>query len=76
MIPDELMVATGIDSHEAREASPAVTAIDILPARQGEAAAEMLMARLAGEPVEAPAITPAQLHVRASTMRLARGAVR
>jgi DNA-binding LacI/PurR family transcriptional regulator len=68
-IPSELMIATAIDSHEAREASPAVTAVDIKPAFQGAAAAELLIARLAGTPVEAPRITPAELRVRASTMR-------
>jgi DNA-binding LacI/PurR family transcriptional regulator len=68
-IPAELMLATGIDSHEAREASPAVTAIDIQPAIQGAAAAELLVGRLRGDPVERPRTTPARLHVRASTTR-------
>ena len=68
-IPGELMLATGIDSHEAREASPAVTAMDIRPALQGAAAAEMLIGRLRGDGVAAPIITPAELRVRASTAR-------
>ena len=68
-IPAELMVATGIDGHEARQASPAVTAIDIRPALQGALAAEILIARLAGTPVQAPRTTPAKLHIRASTKR-------
>jgi DNA-binding LacI/PurR family transcriptional regulator len=68
-IPAELMIATGIDSHEAREASPAVTAIDIQPAAQGAAAAELLMARLKGDSAQRPRTTPATLRVRRSTMR-------
>ncbi|MET0687161.1 MAG: LacI family DNA-binding transcriptional regulator [Solirubrobacteraceae bacterium] len=68
-VPERLMVATGIDSHEAREASPPVTAIDIKPGLQGAAAAEMLIARLEGEPCAGPRFTPAELHVRASTRR-------
>ena len=54
VVPERLMVATGIDSHEAREASPPVTAIDIKPGLQGAAAAEMLIARLEGEPCAGP----------------------
>jgi DNA-binding LacI/PurR family transcriptional regulator len=68
-IPGELLVATGIDSHEAREAAPAVTAIDIRPARQGALAAEMLIARLEEEETEAPRVIPARLKLRASTSR-------
>jgi len=68
-IPTDLMVATGIDSHEARAATPAVTAIDIHPDRQGTAAAAMLVARLQGASVEAPQITQTTLNVRDSTLR-------
>ena len=68
-IPGELLVATGIDSHEAREAAPAVTAIDIQPALQGALAAEMLIARLDEEETEAPRVIPARLRVRSSTIR-------
>jgi len=34
-VPDDLLVATGIDSHDAREAVPPVTAVDIQAALQG-----------------------------------------
>jgi DNA-binding LacI/PurR family transcriptional regulator len=68
-IPSDLMIATGIDSHEARAASPAVTAIDIHPDRQGTAAVRMLLARLRGVTVEAPQTTPTTLNVRPSTLR-------
>jgi DNA-binding LacI/PurR family transcriptional regulator len=73
-VPADLMVATGIDTHEAREASPPITAIDTRPAEQGAAAAEMLIARVAGAVVEAPRITASTLHERSSTRRGGRAA--
>lgn len=66
-VPEDLIVTTGIDSHDAREAASPVTAIDVQPALQGAAAAELLVARINGEQVETPRITPYQLHIRAST---------
>lgn len=68
-IPADLMMATGIDGWEAREASPPVTAIDVRPGEQGAAASELLIARLEGEPAGAPRITSSDLHIRASTTR-------
>ena len=65
-IPADLMVATGIDSWEAREASPPVTAVDVQPAsgcRRGRAPDREIL----GESPDAPVITPSRLHVRAST---------
>lgn len=68
-IPRDLLVATGIDSHQAREGDPAITAVDLQPALQGAAAAELLIARIEGRRAEAPRITPAVLRERASTTR-------
>jgi DNA-binding LacI/PurR family transcriptional regulator len=68
-IPNDLMVATGIDSHAARESTPAITAIDVNAGLQGSAAAELLIARLEGAEIDAPRIVAAKLHVRASTKR-------
>jgi DNA-binding LacI/PurR family transcriptional regulator len=68
-IPEDLLVATGIDSHAARQSTPAITAIDVDAAGQGGAAAELLIARLEGTEIEAPRIVPAKLHVRGSTKR-------
>lgn len=68
-IPEDLMVASGIDGWEAREAVPPVTAIDVRPAAQGAAAAELLIARIEGEPIDIPQITGSELHLRASTAR-------
>jgi DNA-binding LacI/PurR family transcriptional regulator len=66
-VPGDLLVATAIDTAEAREASPPVTAIDTSPAGQGAAAAEMLIARVEGLAVDAPRITASSLLERAST---------
>jgi DNA-binding LacI/PurR family transcriptional regulator len=68
-IPRELMVATCIDSHAAREATPAITAVDIDPGLQGATAAELLIGRLSHSDPERPLVTPASLRVRASTLR-------
>jgi DNA-binding LacI/PurR family transcriptional regulator len=68
-IPDDLLLATCIDSHEARVANPPVTAIDIQPERQGEAAAELLIARLEGRDVARPRTTAFELRIRASSRR-------
>ena len=68
-IPGDLMLATGIDSHEARAATPSVTAIDIHADLQGTAAVALLLARLRGTSVEAPQTTPTTLNVRDSTLR-------
>jgi len=48
---------------------PPVTAIDVQPAIQGAAAAELLVARLNGDAVEAPLTTPHRFDIRASTAR-------
>ena len=68
-IPDDLMLAIGIDNPRAAASTPSVTAIDIHPHLQGIAAVEMLLARLRGTPTQAPRITRATLHVRDSTRR-------
>jgi DNA-binding LacI/PurR family transcriptional regulator len=66
-VPGELRIAAGVDSSQARLADPPITAIDLKPADTGRAAVEMLLARIAGRPVEAPRIMPAELRVRGST---------
>lgn len=64
-IPEDLRLAAGVDSHQARDAD--VTAIDLRPHAQGEAAIALLLERLAGERRDAPLITAAELHRRGST---------
>jgi DNA-binding LacI/PurR family transcriptional regulator len=66
-VPEDLLIAAGVDSAQARESDPPVTALDLHPERQAEAAVEILLARLNGEPVEVPRYVPATLRVRAST---------
>jgi DNA-binding LacI/PurR family transcriptional regulator len=66
-VPEELLIAAGVDGVHAREGDPPVTALELHPERQGEAAVEMLLARLSDEQVQAPAYIPATLHVRTST---------
>jgi DNA-binding LacI/PurR family transcriptional regulator len=66
-VPGELRIAVGVDSSQARLADPPITAIDLHPGHTGRAAVDMLLARIAGEPVSAPRILPADLRIRAST---------
>ncbi|HCU91643.1 MAG TPA: LacI family transcriptional regulator [Actinobacteria bacterium] len=66
-VPEELLIAAGVDSIQAREGDPPVTALDLHPERQAEAAVEMLLARLDDGQVEAPRHIPATLRLRAST---------
>jgi DNA-binding LacI/PurR family transcriptional regulator len=66
-VPGELLIAAGVDSVHAREGDPPVTAIDLHPERQAEAAVEMLLARLNGDTPAGPRYVPAALRLRAST---------
>jgi DNA-binding LacI/PurR family transcriptional regulator len=66
-VPDDLRVAAAVDSAQARDADPPVTAIDLQPDVQGAAAVTMLVELLAGGAPAAPQLTPAVLRVRAST---------
>ena len=66
-IPADLLVAAGVDCVQAREGDPPVSALDLHPERQAEAAVEMLLARLDGEQAEAPVYVRATLRLRAST---------
>lgn len=67
-VPDDLLVATGIDSIDARQGHPSVTALDLDPAEVGRAAVRLLLARIRGEEPEAPVLVPAVLRVRESTV--------
>ncbi len=66
-VPADLRVAAAVDSPQARDADPPVTAIDLQPDVQGATAVEMLIELLAGNEPVGPQITPAVLHIRAST---------
>lgn len=66
-VPQDLLVAAGVDSIHARESEPPVTALELHPERQAEAAVKMLLGRLDDSVVEAPLHIPATLRLRAST---------
>jgi DNA-binding LacI/PurR family transcriptional regulator len=66
-VPGDLLIAAGVDCLQAREGDPPVTALDLHPERQAEAAVEMLLARLDSAQITAPAFIEATLRLRAST---------
>jgi DNA-binding LacI/PurR family transcriptional regulator len=66
-VPGQLLIAAGVDSLQAREGHPPVTALDLHPERQAEAAVGMLLARLNDDQAEAPRYIPATLRLRTST---------
>lgn len=66
-VPEELLVVAGVDSIQAWEGDPPVTALDLHPERQAEAAVEMLLGRLDDGEVKAPRYVQATLRLRAST---------
>jgi DNA-binding LacI/PurR family transcriptional regulator len=68
-IPQDVLVVGGIDGREARESEPAVTALDLHPDRQAEAAVELLISRIDGRNVREPVYVPSTLRVRASSAR-------
>jgi DNA-binding LacI/PurR family transcriptional regulator len=69
-IPRDLMVAALTDSSFVREHAPPITAVDLVLEEVGQAAVELLLARLDGAPAPtAPMMLSPRLHWRASTMR-------
>jgi DNA-binding LacI/PurR family transcriptional regulator len=66
-VPEDVLIAAGVDCIQAREGDPPVTALDLHPERQAEAAVEMLLAQLDGGQAEAPRHIRATLRLRAST---------
>jgi DNA-binding LacI/PurR family transcriptional regulator len=66
-VPGDLMLAAGVDGDPAREGDPPITALDLHPELQAEAAIEMLLARVAGDPGQGPRHIDATLRIRAST---------
>lgn len=68
-VPADLLIAAGVDSVPAREGAPSVTALELHPELQAEAAVEMLLARLSDEPSARPRYIGATLEIRASTSR-------
>jgi DNA-binding LacI/PurR family transcriptional regulator len=68
-VPGDVMVAAGEDGASLRSGRLPVTTIDLRPSEVGRAVVEMLIGLIHGDDVDAPRIVPADLCVRASTMR-------
>jgi DNA-binding LacI/PurR family transcriptional regulator len=66
-VPEDLLIAAGVDSVPAREGVPPVTALELHPELQAEAAVEMLLARISEGLGAAPRYIDATLEIRAST---------
>lgn len=73
-IPEDVLVAVGIDSPGSERNDPPLTAIDLQPALQAKLAVDMLLRLIEGEAVEGPVLSEAVLRVRGSTLRPARPA--
>lgn len=65
-VPEDLRIGAGVDSHLMLTGDPPITALDLRPSIVGEAAVELLIARIEGE-TPRHATVPAELRVRAST---------
>lgn len=67
-VPDDLLVAVGVDSNAARNGDPPLTALDLRPADAAARAVDLLLARVTGEDEEdLERSVPAHLRVRTST---------
>lgn len=68
-VPEDLMVAVGVDSRRAQEDQPPLTAMDLRPDLIAGAAVEMLTARIEGPGAAPPrsVVIPGELRVRDST---------
>ncbi|MHB1572259.1 MAG: substrate-binding domain-containing protein, partial [Solirubrobacteraceae bacterium] len=66
-VPEELMLATGVDGAYAREAHPGVTALELHAEAQAAEAVEMLLRRVSGDTDASPRFVAATLQIRAST---------
>jgi DNA-binding LacI/PurR family transcriptional regulator len=71
-VPEDLLIASGTDSADARAADPPITSIDLQPDRQGAAAATLLVGLLEGREPADPVALPTALLRRASTRGLRR----
>jgi DNA-binding LacI/PurR family transcriptional regulator len=68
-IPEDLLLAAGVDSHQASVSDPPITALDLHPAEHAAAAVDLLVARLGGDHSVRARSVPGTLCVRASTRR-------
>ncbi|MFW3118945.1 LacI family transcriptional regulator [Mycolicibacterium mageritense DSM 44476 = CIP 104973] len=68
-IPQDVLLVGGIDGREARENDPPITALDLHPDRQAQAAVELLIDRIDGRDAPGPVHVTSTLQVRASSTR-------
>ena len=68
-VPEDILIASCVDSATLQLCSPAITAIDLHPRQMGRQAAEILVAVVLGESTdEVWAEVPTQLEIRSSTV--------
>lgn len=67
-IPDDVLIAIGIDSPGSERNDPALTAIDLQPGLQAKLAVSMLLRLIDGDEVEGPVLSEAVLRIRASSV--------
>lgn len=66
-VGENVLLAAGVDSAQARDNDPPVTAIDLRPDLQAAAAVDLLISCIEGDAGRAPRIVPGELRARAST---------
>ncbi|MET4433042.1 LacI family DNA-binding transcriptional regulator [Mycolicibacterium sp. 624] len=75
-IPQDLLLASGIDNRNLEVNDPSITALDLRPALRGATAAKLLLGMIDGADVSGPVIIPGILRARSSTTPVRRKAVR
>jgi DNA-binding LacI/PurR family transcriptional regulator len=70
-VPDDLLLVAGVDSHEASNGDPPITALDLHPDEQAAIAVELLVARVNGDDTALRRTVPGTLCVRGSSLRRA-----
>jgi DNA-binding LacI/PurR family transcriptional regulator len=68
-IPHDLLLVSGSDENAARYSSPSVTAVDLSPSAEAEAAVNMLLKLIDGGVNTCPVVVASTLRVRQSTTR-------
>jgi DNA-binding LacI/PurR family transcriptional regulator len=68
-VPDDVLVTVAVDGNLARSSSPPLTAIDLQPELQAQAAAELLWSRLEGEEPRGQRTVTGILRIRRSSSR-------
>ncbi|MBS1895069.1 MAG: LacI family DNA-binding transcriptional regulator [Actinobacteria bacterium] len=68
-VPDDVLIASFIDTAETRSADPPITAIDLNPVEIGRRAVDLLVDLVEGGSPDGPVIVPSPLRIRASSRR-------